>query len=519
MKRFFAVLIAAMLVLMAFAGCSDAADGAQNGTKDKSEVVLRIGETEYTKNEVNFMYVSAFNEMYSSLYSYYGSYLSYYVDITQPLEDQMVSEDLTWHEYIVEYTVDTLINITGLYNAAMEEGYVLPEEYQTDLDSIETQLTETATENDMTVEEYIAFLYGDGITLDIIYKMTEIRYIAGSYAEEYELGITVTDEDIDAYYQANKKSIDTVDFRYYSFFYAETADEENGYLLQEDAEARANNMASVHTAEEFNALGYEYATEDQKVYFENGSDATLFPGASYDSTGIDEVSEWLFDESRKPGDTMVYHDEDYASYLTIMFEERIDPDYSFVDVRHILIMPETDEEGNEDWAAAEAKANEIYNEYLAGEMTEEAFSALAMEYSEDGNASTGGIYEDVYKGQMVAPFENWCFDETRASGDTGIVETSFGYHIMYFVGFGENNLVSLVEPTVAQQMLSDWIEECCIGLEVERLEGFDTVGGMIDDIVNAASAYAEEQAAAESESSDEESDDSESSSSVETVTE
>ncbi len=34
---------------------------------------------------------------------------------------------------------------------------------------------------------------------------------------------------------------------------------------------------------------------------------------------------------------------------------------------------------------------------------------------------------------MVEPFEDWCFDETRAAGDYGLVKTTYGYHIMYYV--------------------------------------------------------------------------------------
>ena len=37
-------------------------------------------------------------------------------------------------------------------------------------------------------------------------------------------------------------------------------------------------------------------------------------------------------------------------------------------------------------------------------------------------------------GQMVPPFEEWCFDASRQHGDYGIVKTTYGYHIMYFVG-------------------------------------------------------------------------------------
>ena len=34
---------------------------------------------------------------------------------------------------------------------------------------------------------------------------------------------------------------------------------------------------------------------------------------------------------------------------------------------------------------------------------------------------------------MVDAFDKWCFDEARQPGDHGIVKTSYGYHIMYFV--------------------------------------------------------------------------------------
>ena len=34
---------------------------------------------------------------------------------------------------------------------------------------------------------------------------------------------------------------------------------------------------------------------------------------------------------------------------------------------------------------------------------------------------------------MVTEFNDWCFDESRKPGDHGIVETSYGYHLMYFV--------------------------------------------------------------------------------------
>ena len=64
---------------------------------------------------------------------------------------------------------------------------------------------------------------------------------------------------------------------------------------------------------------------------------------------------------------------------------------------------------------------------------------MANKYSDDqsGKVTNGGIYEDVVIGDMVKPFEDWMFDESRQVGDYGLVKTQYGYHIMYFVGSEE----------------------------------------------------------------------------------
>ena len=115
-------------------------------------------------------------------------------------------------------------------------------------------------------------------------------------------------------------------------------------------------------------------------------------------------------------------------------------DTRFVDIRHVLLTPEGGEVGengypvytDEAWDACRVKAEEIYNKWLEGDKSEASFAQLAMDYSVDGNAAQGGIYEDVYVGQMVKSFEDWCFDESRVPGDHGLVKTEYGYHIMFF---------------------------------------------------------------------------------------
>ncbi len=134
-------------------------------------------------------------------------------------------------------------------------------------------------------------------------------------------------------------------------------------------------------------------------------------------------------------------------------------DSRYVDVRHILIQIEggtTGEDGtttytDEEWAACEAEAQAILDAYLAGDKTEDAFAALANEKSEDpGSNTVGGLYENVYQGQMVEPFETWSFDENRQYGDTGLVKTSYGYHVMFYVGSS---------PMWKEYAQTDWTNE------------------------------------------------------------
>ena len=128
-------------------------------------------------------------------------------------------------------------------------------------------------------------------------------------------------------------------------------------------------------------------------------------------------------------------------------EQGVTEDTIYVDVRHILVMPESTvaEDGtstvtDEAWAASEAEAQAILDQWLAGDKTEDSFAALANEFTADGNDANrdgvpdGGLYTDVYVGQMVPEFEAWCFDASRQIGDTGLVKTTYGWHVMYFVG-------------------------------------------------------------------------------------
>ena len=127
-----------------------------------------------------------------------------------------------------------------------------------------------------------------------------------------------------------------------------------------------------------------------------------------------------------------------TGFYVILFDSRNDNQINLIDVRHILVkFPSTSSDTSltdDQKKETKEKAEALLKQWQEGKGTEDTFAALAKETSQDtGSKSNGGLYEGVYPGQMVDAFNDWCFDESRKTGDTGIVETSYGYHVMYFV--------------------------------------------------------------------------------------
>ena len=224
---------------------------------------------------------------------------------------------------------------------------------------------------------------------------------------------------------------------YQAMCHAANAD---GYVLDQEYVDYLEELPE-SLAESAVSMGYESA--EAMVQRDMGPGATMQAYLDYLNNyylGYMYYGDALEAMNVTDADVEAYFDEHAAEYLENGLEKT---DEVYVDVRHILIAPEggtTDEEGNTtysdaEWAAAEEKANEVLNEWLTKYGDEDGFSVMAETYSADGGSNTnGGLYEDVYVGEMVEPFENWCFDASRQYGDYGIVKTDYGYHIMYFVG-------------------------------------------------------------------------------------
>lgn len=158
------------------------------------------------------------------------------------------------------------------------------------------------------------------------------------------------------------------------------------------------------------------------------------------------------------------HEQEFAA-------KGITRDSKLVNVRHILIQFES-ESGASEYTEQEKEncknqAQAILDQWLAGDATEESFGLLAQEHSKDpGSASKGGLYEDVAKNYMTANFDAWIFDETREFGDYGLVETEYGYHVMFFAGStlqwpeaAKTNLIAQQMQDMMRNAMETWPSE------------------------------------------------------------
>lgn len=296
-------------------------------------VVAVVGDKELTLGQLQVYYwecVYSFDSQWGANAALVG------LDLSRPMDTQLCEigdVSMTWQQYFLDYALNTWHQHQAMALEGAENGYVLEDVYQAELDGLSEQLEEmVAYYNFADVEELIRDYIGPGCTADDYAQYMRTYFEGFGYLEHFGSTLEITDADVEAFY-----------------------------------------------------------LENEGTYADNG----------------------ITKEAGK-----------------------------VVDVRHILLMPENGTTGadgypaysDEDWAACEAEVQKIYDEWMAGDKSEESFANFAMQYSQDGNASQGGIYEDVTQGYMVETFDSWCFDESRQPGDHGLVKTQYGYHIMYFVG-------------------------------------------------------------------------------------
>ncbi len=182
---------------------------------------------------------------------------------------------------------------------------------------------------------------------------------------------------------------------------------------------------------------------------------SLSSDVAYTSLNAD-YAEWLSAAERKEGNVKAFPAaktsetradgstlEVVNSYTVIMYVSTNHNETPLANVRHLLVAFEggtQDANGKTTYsdaekAAAKAEAEKLLAEFEAGDKSDASFTALVKKHSDDtGVTENEGLYKDVSKdSDYVDSFKNWATSHIGNVGSYGIIESTYGYHIMFYV--------------------------------------------------------------------------------------
>lgn len=438
---------------------------SHNGSKERNTTALTVGEHKISNAELNYYYIDAINQFVNQ----YGAYAAMFgLDVTKPLNQQVTNAEkgTTWADDFLETAKNNVKSTYALADKAAADGFELPEANKTYINSTVDSLGVFAKSRGFTsAENYLKAMYGNGATVEDYRNYAMMTSLASAYQADHAKSLEYTDEQLREAEKDNYAEFSSFSYNAYyldasKFLEGGTKGEDDKITYSDEEKAaavkRAEEIAKSLASENITSVAdLDKAIAELEINKDvQGAASTAYTDAAYAKINAN-IQEWVTDEARQAGDltvianTTTTTDEEGKEttttngYYVVFFNSSNDNTFPLVNARHILIKFEGGTKGangtvtytDEEKAATKAKAEAILADWQAGEATEESFGKLATEKTQDtGSAANGGLYENIYPNQMVAGFNNWCFDSARQPGDTGIVETEFGYHIMYFSG-------------------------------------------------------------------------------------
>lgn len=419
--------------------------------------------------------IGMYDYYYASIVSYYEQYASYgyySLDTTKDYSKQYTTDDdgnkISWQKFFETEALKEVEQITTYYSKALKEGVTLTSAQKKTIEKQISTLKDSASQNDVSLDQYIKANFGTYCSEDTIRIMLEQYYLSANYKGKFKCETKVTDNDVDKYYNDHKNDYKKIEFYYIASPYDATDDNSKNESIKtaEKIMAKMKDKKSVialvpevyssyidsqvkSSMEQDSTLTEKKAREEAIKSYESNVVTTV---SGSDSPFDDKMNTWLFSDDTKVGSKKYYIDEN-AKYIYIVLKTSkasVEENETYT-VRHILVAPESGsnsssstsektEYTDEQWAAAKKKADSILAKFNKTDKSEYEFAKLAEQYSTDSastssgsNDSFGGLYESVTLGQMVPDFEKWSIDDSRKYGDTGIVKSDYGYHIMFFI--------------------------------------------------------------------------------------
>lgn len=255
----------------------------------------------------------------------------------------------------------------------------------------------------------------------------KVRFVVQRYADIPEDEVTITDEEIEAYFEEHKndpefEQIEARELDFVQFPVLPTAADQMELAnqmenIKENFKTTPNNLF-------FISQNTENGFINDSMYFNYGQNDLFsipqgyFAQAQYPASIDDQIQ--AADSGDVIGPVVSGGEVVLAKVTGGKKEEQ-------AWVRHILISNGT---------RSDEQAKVIADSVIAIIKANNNFPAMVQQFSDDpGSKATGGEYKWFPKGRMVAEFENASFN--GVIGDLQLVKTTYGYHIVEVLGRAE----------------------------------------------------------------------------------
>ena len=444
-----------------------------SGVIQKNTIAATIAGEEINSVILNYYFNDTISEYYNDVYTQYEDQTNTYLaliglDTSKPLNEQLQDKEkgTTWADYFVNAAIEEAKNDYVLYNLAMnqEKPFKLSDEDQTSLDNTLNNLgTYAMLYGYKNANQYLRNMYGFGSTEENYKEYLTRTKIADAFYNDHMDSLKYDEKAIEEYEKDKKENYNSYTYyhaylSYSDFLQGGTKSEDGKTTTYSDAEKDAARAALKAAAEEMaTATSLDDLKEKGKAVKVNDKSEVVvneYKNDLHTDISNKDLSKWLASADRKEGDiaaiavTAEVEGEDGKKttvtngYYVVYFQSMRDNTDPMANVRHLLVKFEGGTKGDDGKTVySEAEKNKAKTEaegYLKtwkeGEKADEdSFIELIKKHSDDSSASTGGLFEDIHPDSNYVPnFLAWAIDDSRKPGDTGVIETEYGYHVMYY---------------------------------------------------------------------------------------
>jgi parvulin-like peptidyl-prolyl isomerase len=260
----------------------------------------------------------------------------------------------------------------------------------------------------------------------------DIKYVQVPFSSIVDSTIEVSKSDISNYINKHKAQYEVEASRDITFVqFNEVASVEDEKNIQEDLTKLLEDKDEFDeaTKQTSKKLGFKNATNMSEFLAENSAiqfnDNFVF-NASLPAVAADKIS------ALNVGETFGPYKDGKMFKITKVVAERMLPDS--VKVRHILIPFAGAASAAPTVTSTKEQAQKTADSVLAVvKGNRSKFADLVTELSSDqGSVANGGEYDFHPYNTMVKPFNDFSFE--GKTGDLGVVETAFGFHIIEVLG-------------------------------------------------------------------------------------